>query len=341
MSGSRKNTSTKPEEVVGPVPITEELMEQRDKKGKVDEGTSTSTQPPPDTKATSTQPPPTATTQPPIFTSSSTTIHVTMSVSTPTDTFATASVTSPPLIQKTAPVMNPTTERVTIYNIEFDSDQEDQQPIIQLAQRKNLQEKQSAKGQKEQDELDDEHDERFVLTPLDQEIFFKEIEVEGGLKEIDKANKGFEDEVSERLGELNKQQQLNIDMALQKNQAQQSASTQDVQILEQEEGKSKNKEEEKDEGEEQLQKEAITEEPGKTKKVKTIQHFSRSGSGEVIADITAPIQVEGGGSPKYQVSQVGLGKQTKWGELDTFEFSTNVVRRQMENEHSSQAEVKA
>ncbi|XP_059066162.1 uncharacterized protein LOC131857518 [Cryptomeria japonica] len=89
---------------------------------------------------------------------------------------------------------------------------------------KNLQEKQLTKGEKEQDELDDE---RFVLTPKDQENFFREIAGEGGSKEIDKANKGFEEEIT---------------------------STQDVQIPEQEEDKSKNQEEEKDDGEEQLPK---------------------------------------------------------------------------------------
>ncbi|XP_059075359.1 uncharacterized protein LOC131875294 [Cryptomeria japonica] len=101
---------------------------EKDEQGKPDEGKSTSTQAPPDT-TTSTQPPPTTTTQAPIFTLSTTTITITASVSTTT-------VTSPPLIPKIAPVMTPTTERVTIHNIESDSDQEDQQPIIQLARRK-------------------------------------------------------------------------------------------------------------------------------------------------------------------------------------------------------------
>ncbi|XP_057839583.2 uncharacterized protein LOC131049520 [Cryptomeria japonica] len=178
--GSRKNTSTEPDEAVGPLPTTKDIMEQvkkqmkKDKllnkatnfgireglgaipqaeiqpirvaigkmlgegvmekyeKGKANEGTSTSTQPPPDTTTTSTQPPPTTTTQAPIFTSSTTTIPIRVSMSTPTSTFATMIVTLPPLIQNIAPIMTPTTKRVTIHNIESNSDQEDQQPIIQL-----------------------------------------------------------------------------------------------------------------------------------------------------------------------------------------------------------------
>lgn len=169
-SDYRKNTSTKPEEVVGPEPTTKELMEQvkkqmqkvellkkatdfgireglgamplveihlikvsigkmtregtmeKDEQVKVDEGMSTSTQLTPNKIATSTQPPPTTTIQAPIFTSSTTTIHVTVFMSTSTDTFSMTSITSPPLIQKIAPIMTPTTERVTIHNIESDSD---------------------------------------------------------------------------------------------------------------------------------------------------------------------------------------------------------------------------
>lgn len=64
----------------------------------------------------------------------------------------------------------------------------------------------------------------------------------------------------------------------------------------------------------------------KVKKAKTVHHLSRTGSGEVVADITVRLQVEGQSSPKYQVSQVKLGKKTKWGELDTLELATSVVR---------------
>ncbi|XP_057842268.2 uncharacterized protein LOC131051684 [Cryptomeria japonica] len=186
---------------------------EKDEQGKADEGTSTSTQPPPDTTTTSTQPPLTTTTQAHVLTSLTSTIPITTLVSTPTDTFVTTSVMSPPLIQ----VIIITIERVTIHNIESNSDREDEQSIIQLAQRKvekkkrkkivqlgkhskvpeqeqvdpmdvdekNLSEKKPAKGEKEQDETDDEHDERLVLTPEDQEILLKEIAARGGLKEID------------------------------------------------------------------------------------------------------------------------------------------------------------
>lgn len=36
-----------------------------------------------------------------------------------------------------------------------------------------------------------------------------------------------------------------------------------------------------------------------------------------------------------------MGKQTKWGELDTLEFATSEVRSKIEKEHISQSEVKA
>lgn len=41
------------------------------------------------------------------------------------------------------------------------------------------------------------------------------------------------------------------------------------------------------------------------------------------------------------MSQVKQGKKTKWGELDTLEFTTRVLRGQMEKEYSSHSEVKA
>lgn len=44
---------------------------------------------------------------------------------------------------------------------------------------------------------------------------------------------------------------------------------------------------------------------------------------------------------QYQVSEVRLGKKTKWGELDTLEFATSVVRSRIEKEHNSQSEIKA
>lgn len=79
----------------------------------------------------------------------------------------------------------------------------------------NLLEKQSSKEKREQDEPEDELDERFLLTPKNQENLLNEIIVEGELKEIGKIDKGFEEEVSDSLGELQNQQQLNIDIALQ------------------------------------------------------------------------------------------------------------------------------
>lgn len=72
------------------------------------------------------------------------------------------------------------------------------------------------------------------------------------------------------------------------------------------------------------------EEPKKTKSAKIIHHLSRTGSSEVIVDITFHVETEGEGPSKYQVSQVRIGKQTKWGELDTLEFATSTVMSKME-----------
>lgn len=84
----------------------------------------------------------------------------------------------------------------------------------------------------------------------------------------------------------------------------------------------------------------IIEEPPKAKKLKTIHHLSKMGSSEVIEDVTIPLQDEGQASPKYQISQVNLGKQTKWGELDTLELATSVVRGHVEKENTSNMELK-
>lgn len=86
---------------------------------------------------------------------------------------------------------------------------------------------------------------------------------------------------------------------------------------------------------------AIIEEPRKTKRARTVHHLSRIGSGEVIVDVAVPTQAEGQDSPKYQVSQVKLGKQTKWGELHTLELATSVIRGRIEKEHISHSKVKA
>lgn len=72
-----------------------------------------------------------------------------------------------------------------------------------------------------------------------------------------------------------------------------------------------------------------------------MHHLSRIGSGEVVADVAVPLQAEGQGSPKYQVSQVKLGKQMMWGELDTLELATNIIKGRMEKEYTSHVEVKA
>lgn len=107
---------------------------------------------------------------------------------------------------------------------------------------KNILEKQSVEEEREQVDSEDELDERLLLTPEDQEKLLKEIAVEGELEGTRKTNKGFEEEVSDKLGELHKQKELNIDIALQTIQVQLGTSTQGIQILEQEE-------EEKDEAE--------------------------------------------------------------------------------------------
>lgn len=54
----------------------------------------------------------------------------------------------------------------------------------------------------EQDELDEEWDERFVLTHEDQDNFLKEIEGKGELKQIEEVEKDFGEKVNEKLEEL-------------------------------------------------------------------------------------------------------------------------------------------
>ncbi|XP_057815884.1 uncharacterized protein LOC131029428 [Cryptomeria japonica] len=203
-----------------------EGTQEEDEQGKADKETSTYTQPPPNTIGTSTQPPLTTTTQPPILTTSTTTTHVTMPMSTPTHTFVT-SATLPLLTQ----VLTPATEKVTIHNVESDSDQEDEQPMVQLVQRKSekkkekksiqlkkqapidpmdidrqdLPEELSVEEEKEQNEPKDSQDERLLLTLKDQENLLKEIVVGGEMKETNKDDREFEEEVSGKLGELHKQ----------------------------------------------------------------------------------------------------------------------------------------
>lgn len=260
---------------------------------RTDEGTSTSTQSPPNTTIKLTQPLPTRMMHSPVITSPATTTSVTTLVSTPATTAAamTSIPTPPPLVQKVAPTITPTTERVIIHNIELNFNQEDQQPIMHSAQKKVEKKKRKKLAQcekqsqvlekeqvdpmevdeqnppgdqpvdkeKEQDEPDEEHDERFVLTPEVQQNLFKEIVGEGALKQIEETNKGFVEKVNEKLEEL-QQQQLNVDSSLQENLNQQILPTQEVQIPQQEqrqveeEDRGNNQEEEKDEEEEQLQK---------------------------------------------------------------------------------------
>ncbi|XP_057827534.2 uncharacterized protein LOC131038938 [Cryptomeria japonica] len=104
---------------------------------------------------------------------------------------------------------------------------------------------------------------------------------------MDKDGKIFGEEVSDRLGELHKKQQLNIDIALQTNLARQIASPQ---------GPKHTEEEEKDEAEEQSD-----------VYIMTADIVPHEGSSEVVVDVAVPLQAEGQSSPKYQVSQVKLG----------------------------------
>lgn len=168
---SRKNTSTDPEEVAQPEESTEELLKQvheRMSKAEIlkkaadfgireglgamplvevlpvraaigqkpgegiqeedeQEKTDENTQPPPDTTSTSTQPSPIATTQAPILTSTTTTPLPTSS-----GVFAATSTTLP----QVTTVLFPALENVSIHNIESESDQEDEQPMEQLVQRR-------------------------------------------------------------------------------------------------------------------------------------------------------------------------------------------------------------
>lgn len=87
-------------------------------------------------------------------------------------------------------------------------------------------------GEKEQNEPKDSQDERLVLTLKDQENVLKEIVVRGKINGIDTGDKEFEEEISDRLGELHKKKWLNINITLQTSQAQPGTSMQDVQILE-------------------------------------------------------------------------------------------------------------
>lgn len=89
---------------------------------------------------------------------------------------------------------------------------------------------------------------------------------------------------------------------------------------------------------------AIIESPRRTKNPKTLHHLSRSDLGDVIASIATSVpDVEGERpiSPRYQVSQVKLGKQTKWGEMASLDVVTFTIKIRIEKEHRSKKEVKA
>lgn len=54
----------------------------------------------------------------------------------------------------------------------------------------------------------------MVLTPKDQEDLLKEVATKQGMEEIDKGSREFGEVMSDRLGDLHKQQQLNVDVTL-------------------------------------------------------------------------------------------------------------------------------
>lgn len=56
-----------------------------------------------------------------------------------------------------------------------------------------------ADKEKEHDELDEEHDEGFILTLEDQENLLKEIAGEGRLEQIEEIDKDFGEKVNEKL----------------------------------------------------------------------------------------------------------------------------------------------
>lgn len=89
---------------------------------------------------------------------------------------------------------------------------------------------------------------------------------------------------------------------------------------------------------------AIIESPRRAKRAKTIHHLSRTDSRDVIASIATPVPDSEGQphvTPRYQVLEVNLGKQTKWGEIATLVAATSTVQTRMEKDHKTKAEVKA
>ncbi|XP_059070820.1 uncharacterized protein LOC131860423 [Cryptomeria japonica] len=111
---------------------------------------------------------------------------------------------------------------------EMDEDASTQSPATVAAQEEEQpREQHSLEGEKERIEAEDLLNERLVLTPQDQEDLLKEITVGQGMGETDKEGRTFGEEVGDRMGELHKQQQLNVDIAIQTNLACQIASPQD------------------------------------------------------------------------------------------------------------------
>lgn len=216
---------------------------------------------------------------------------------------------------------------LTVRNIESNSDQEEE----------DLEQHRPLEGEKEGDEAKDLLNERLLLTPQDQEDLLKDIAVERDETEAGEEEMTFNEEVSGKLGELHKQRALQTNLARQVTSPQDHGRTEAEERDEEEEqvevhvitvdivSHQGDKDEdmpqwleftfEKKKRKEELPQvtlqQVITEEPPKAKKIKTVHHLSKTGSSEVIADVAVPLQVEGQASPKYQISQVNLGKQTK------------------------------
>ncbi|XP_059064777.1 uncharacterized protein LOC131856854 [Cryptomeria japonica] len=238
------------------------------------------------------------------------TASVAVAISTPPPPLATTTVT-PSSISSQMPTlaMTPTTEKITIHNVESDSDQEEVEP----APKKEQQQDEEEETKKRQGE---EHDERLVLTPQDVENLLKDIV--GGDKEHQskEPTKDFNEQQHQLVvlvlptqGEA----QAPLDTLVREEEENEEVTSQEIgrvmtQITAEEGGTY--------EGTPQwliftfdkkqkvvlpkltLQQD-ITEDPNKTKRAKTIHHLSRIGSSEVIADIASLVETEEEGPSKY------------------------------------------
>lgn len=77
----------------------------------------------------------------------------------------------------------------------------------------------------------------------------------------------------------------------------------------------------------------MVETPRKSKREKTLHHFTRSESGKVLASIATLMpgkECEELTPTTYQVSQVNLGKQTKWGEIAALDLATATIKIRIE-----------